>query len=182
MKKLFAFIIIAILALSVKAQNPHLPLVQEKLQALKWLAGNWQGNGWMMNQQGVKMPFDQKEIISYRLNNTILHIEGIGTTGDDTVHHALAIVSFDPQAGKYNFTSYTHQGGSQHDALVEVKPTTLIWKMLTPRGSIRYTIVLNEKGQWFEVGEFSSDGEKSWNQFFEMTLDNEGLKLSNTKK
>jgi hypothetical protein len=35
---------------------------------------------------------------------------------------------------------------------------------------MRFTVRLNEKGQWFEVGEFSRDG-KAWQKFFEMTLE-----------
>ena len=32
---------------------------------------------------------------------------------------------------------------------------------------------VNDKGEWFEIGEYSSDGEK-WYQFFEMTLQRVG--------
>jgi hypothetical protein len=47
---------------------------------------------------------------------------------------------------------------------------TLEWGLqISERGRIRYTIELNEKGQWFEVGEMTQDGQK-WNKFFEMTL------------
>ena len=44
------------------------------------------------------------------------------------------------------------------------------WAMETPGGQIRYTITLNDAGQWFEIGEMSQDGE-TWRQIFEMTLD-----------
>lgn len=33
---------------------------------------------------------------------------------------------------------------------------------------MRYIIGLNDKGQWYETGEFKKDDE--WNHFFEMTL------------
>jgi hypothetical protein len=39
-----------------------------------------------------------------------------------------------------------------------------------PRGQTRYTLQLNAAGQWYEVGEFSMDGEE-WRKTFEMTLD-----------
>ena len=182
MKKLISCCFFLVIALSSSAQEAQLPLVQEKLQALQWLEGDWKGSGWMMNRQGERLPFEQREFIRYWLNNTILHIEGLGTHAEDTVHHALAIVSYEPQGQQYRFTSYTATGGSQHDAQVEVKPNTLIWKMLTPRGSIRYTIVLNEKGQWYEIGEFSADQENSWSKFFEMTLDRVSEKTSISRK
>ncbi len=34
---------------------------------------------------------------------------------------------------------------------------------------MRYIITLNEKGQWFEIGEMERNNE--WFKFFEMTLD-----------
>lgn len=44
------------------------------------------------------------------------------------------------------------------------------WAFQGPQGiSIRYTVKLTEKGEWFERGEMSQDG-KSWRQFHEMTL------------
>jgi hypothetical protein len=35
---------------------------------------------------------------------------------------------------------------------------------------MRYTITLNDRGQWFEIGEISCDG-KEWSKVFEMTLE-----------
>ena len=35
---------------------------------------------------------------------------------------------------------------------------------------MRYTIKLNQKGQWYETGEMSMNGQAG-QQFFEMTLD-----------
>jgi hypothetical protein len=37
-------------------------------------------------------------------------------------------------------------------------------------GDVRFTIKLDEKGRWFEVGEISQDG-REWRIFFEMTLE-----------
>jgi hypothetical protein len=37
-------------------------------------------------------------------------------------------------------------------------------------GDVRFTIKLDEKGRWFEVGEVSQDG-KERRKFFEMTLE-----------
>ncbi len=51
-----------------------------------------------------------------------------------------------------------------------VSENTLVWGFENPRaGTIRFTIKLNEKGQWFEIGEISRDG-KAWQKFFKMTL------------
>jgi hypothetical protein len=62
--------------------------------------------------------------------------------------------------------------GQRVDADVKVAPNEMVWGFDDPRiGRIRYTMRLNEKGQWHEVGEVSRDAGQSWFQFFEMTLD-----------
>lgn len=182
MKKIFPLFLLCLLVLSAKGQETRLPLIQEKLQSLKWLAGHWKGSGWIMSYQGKRITFDQQEDIRFKLKGKVLHIEGLGLAGADTVHNVLAVVTYDPQKEQYRFSSYTDRGVFQHDALVEVRPNTLIWKMLTPGGSVRYTIVQNQKGQWFEIGEFSADEEKTWSKFFEMTLDRQTTTPELSKK
>ena len=41
--------------------------------------------------------------------------------------------------------------------------------MTTPQGKVRYTITRTAEGAWFEIGEYSRDGQQ-WAKFFEMTL------------
>ena len=43
------------------------------------------------------------------------------------------------------------------------------WWLETPRGKLKYTIEINEKGEWYEKGEFEM-GKDNWFQIFEMTL------------
>jgi hypothetical protein len=38
-----------------------------------------------------------------------------------------------------------------------------------PTLHMRYTVKLNDKSEWFEIGEMSQDG-TSWRKFHEMTL------------
>lgn len=173
MKTCIIFLISVFLHVPLFAQESPKPLVQEKMEAISWLAGNWKGQGWIMTRDGQRQEFEQTERIRLMLDNTILHIEGLGMQGADTIHNALAIVSFDAREEAYTFKSFTDKGG-QTDAQVEVKPGTFTWIMNVPnQGQIRYTIQLNEKDQWFETGEFSRDQARSWTQFFEMTLDRE---------
>ena len=56
------------------------------------------------------------------------------------------------------------------DAEVDLAPNKLVWKFRLPGvGDTRYTIVLNDQGQWFEIGEVQKDGSE-WRKFFETTL------------
>jgi hypothetical protein len=58
------------------------------------------------------------------------------------------------------------------DPTIQVKENGFVWSFdLTPAGSVGYRMKVNEKGQWNEIGERSSDGGRMCQNFFEMTLD-----------
>jgi hypothetical protein len=105
----------------------------------------------------------------------ILVVEGLGKTKvpgrqeEAVVHNALAIISYDANAKLYRVRSYLASGRST-DAEAEFVAGAFRWRFQTPQGvSIKYTVKLTDKGDWFERGEMSQDG-KSWRQFHEMTL------------
>jgi hypothetical protein len=58
----------------------------------------------------------------------------------------------------------------QINAQVEVLNNKLIWRIVNPGYIVRYTATLNPKGQWYQVGEVSTDEGKRWTAFFESTL------------
>jgi len=144
---------------------------QEKMQALKFLIGDWQGTGWMFLANKQKMTFIQTEKIEWKLDKTIILIEGKGLSQDsnDIIHHALAVVTWIDTKQLYQFSSNLADG---RGGVFEAKTNQngdFIWWTTSTNGTRRFTIKINEKGEWFEIGEFSKDGEK-WFQFFEMTL------------
>jgi hypothetical protein len=52
-----------------------------------------------------------------------------------------------------------------------VEDGVVVWGMsVRPYGTARYTIRLNDQGQWTEIGVINRDG-AVWAPFFEMTLD-----------
>ena len=56
------------------------------------------------------------------------------------------------------------------DADVKLEPGRMTWQFqLQGVGMTRYTARLDDRGQWFEVGEMSKDGVE-WRKFFETTL------------
>jgi hypothetical protein len=142
-----------------------------EMKKLDWLVGSWKGNGWMqMGPQG-RREFTIIEIVQSKLDGLVLVIEGQGKSQADgsVVHTALAFVSYDDRAKTFRWRAFTAEG-RQTDAEAKVGANTLEWGLEIPqRGRMRYTIKLNEKGEWFEVGEMTQDG-KTWQKFFEMTL------------
>jgi len=157
--------------LLAQGQVDPTPAIEAVTQAA-FLEGNWAGEGWIQMGPGPKEEFTQTETVTSMLDGAVMLIEGVGhSKGEDAakqIHHALAVISFDPVNETLVFSSYV-AGRPRLDLVPEVAPNTFKWGFSPPNGGeIRYSIVI-EDGVWHEVGEFSSDGE-SWHQFFEMHL------------
>ena len=171
---LLTLMIAALLATNVLAQGPRPdPARVEAMKALEFLVGTWEGEGWIAFGPGQRNEFRGREIVELRLEGTVMVIEGIhqasspGVAEPITVHHALAVVSPDGEGG-YDFRSwlFNREGGEFKG---RVEDGAFVWKMTTPRGEMRYTIRLDDRERWHEIGEFQGEDEE-WRQFFEMTL------------
>ena len=152
------------------AQPPNsLPAVQQKMQALNWLTGKWQGTVYVTGQDGKKMELKHNLEFAPKLKNSILMIEETAIQGSDTVLQNVAVLGYDVLHPKYTLQAYTKEG-SQIDANVEVLDKKLIWRIVNPTYILRYIANSNQKGQWHQVGEVSTDEGKMWTPFFESTL------------
>jgi hypothetical protein len=155
--------------------QPPAPAGQrEAMKKLDFLVGEWKGEGWM-EFGGQRRTFKGTEVVQSRLDGLLLAIEGVhrGQVGDKkeevVVHNAFTLVSYDDKANRYRFQAFAGRGGYE-DAEAKVTKGQLVWGMKVPQfGDVRYTIKLDDRGRWFEIGEVSRDG-KAWQQFFEMTL------------
>ena len=171
MKNLIRLLCFAALVLGVKANawaQPSYDLneaAQKKMAELSFLEGKWKGTGWMMGQDQKRSAFEQEETIQFKLSGTILQVEGLGTADGKVVHHALAVISPGEEEGKFDFTSFLQSGekGTYPAELIDGK---LYWY---PVKEVRYVIEINDKGQWFEVGEYNAGAQ--WYKFLEMTLE-----------
>jgi hypothetical protein len=157
----------------VRAQSPQpdpAPVL-EAMKAVAFLEGRWLGQGWIQMGPGPKEEFSQTEVVERKLDGGLLLIEGIGHSRapePKKVHHAFAIVSFDPSTKMYRFSSRI-VGRPPLEVDAEVGPNTFKWGYEPQPGvQIRYRISVVD-ATWREVGEFSRDGQ-IWRQFFEMTL------------
>jgi hypothetical protein len=158
-----------------RAQGPATGQLAE-MKRLDFLAGQWKGEGWIEFAPGQRRTFKVNETVQSKLGGSVLLIEGIGKgqfggQGQEVVvHNALATASFDEQLKQFRFRAY-RMGGGYVDTEARIGARSLEWGFQDPRaGNIRFTISINEKGQWFEVGDISRDG-TTWRKFFEMTLD-----------
>src|SRR5262249_53237052 len=148
---------------------------QEAMKKLGFLTGEWKGESWTEFAPGKRLTSMGTETVQSKLGGLLLVIEGVhrrkgGEKEGDVVHGAFGVVSYDEKAKRYRIQAYTNRG-NYTEAEVKVADRKLEWGFRIPQfGDVRYTITVNEKGQWFEIGEVSADG-KQWRRFFEMTLD-----------
>jgi hypothetical protein len=147
----------------------------EEMKKLDFLVGQWKGTGWIDFGPGQRRTFKQTESVQLKVDGALLVVEGLGKGNvpgkqeEVTVHSAFAVVSYDGKSSAFRWRTY--RGGNWIDTNAKVGDRALEWGFHDDRaGDIRFTIKINEKGQWFEVGENSRDA-KTWQKFFEMTLD-----------
>lgn len=143
---------------------------RQQITKLQFLAGEWQGEGWVMKNNGEKLYFKQTEKVQFKLDSTALLVEGLGISQGEVIHNALAIVRSASNEDGYNFYSFlsSNRSGEFRGELIGDK---FFWY---PDENMRYTIFLNEKGQWYETGEIKRGD--TWILFFEMALDKVGGK------
>jgi len=171
-------LVCSVLGLAVVFQTPmpDRSIVAEKMKALSFLVGQWEGSGRIQVPGGPLVAANARENVQYRLSGQALLVEGLGTRKaedgktDQTVHESIGLITWDMTKEKYVMHAMTSKAGSV-EPTIEVSEKTLVWSFKTNTGNtIRYTIKINDKGQWVEDGEWTIKGEK-WLKFFEMTLD-----------
>lgn len=138
---------------------------KSEVSKLHFITGKWKGKGWMMGPNGKKAEFDQMENIQFKLDSTAILIEGLGKNNGIVIHNAMAVVTYNKTDKNYTFQSYL-QNGRKGEFKAELIDKKFHWY---PNVNMRYIISLNEKDQWYEIGEIKRG--ENWFQFFEMTLD-----------
>ncbi len=157
--------LVLVCATQLSAQtNESDTAAKSAIRKLGFLTGAWEGEGWRMGPDGMKHTFQQKEHIQFKLDSTLILIEGMGTANEKVIHNAMAIITRNDTAGNYTFSSYL-QNGNKGNFKAELKEEMLYWY---PNEHMRFRIWMDPEGKWQEAGEMNRDG--SWFQFLEMTL------------
>lgn len=172
-KMIFLLSFFALSQLVTAQTDPSTP--QKEMEKLQFMTGKWEGSGWMMGQDRQKHTFRQTEDIYLTGAGEVMVVHGLGKstdaeTGEEkVVHNAVAIVTYNSGEEHYDFNSYVVGRGGGKSIGKVIKENHFEWYLDSPNGQIRYTITLNDKGQWSEVGEIAMG--ENWFPFFEMTLD-----------
>jgi hypothetical protein len=155
-----------------RAQGTAPDNIKSEMQKLAYMAGKWKGEASMRQPNGTLIKVSQEEDIQYKLDGTILLIEGTGRNADGKVaFNALGIISYKPDMDSFGMKSHV-QDGKQTEAYFKVlKENNFEWGFtIANNARIRYIITLNpQEKSWVEKGEYSPDG-TAWYPFMEMNL------------
>ena len=158
---------------TLAAQGPDPAAARAALERLSPMVGRWRGEAWMAREGGQRAQTVMTETVERKLGGTVLLIEGLGQAPAEgggeprVVHHALAVLSFEPRTGAYQMRSYLANGLSG-DFAVTLVEGGVSWSREVPGGTVRNTARFTAE-EWHEIGEFSRDG-TTWTQVMEMRL------------
>jgi hypothetical protein len=163
------------LSIGKSMAQPASKVAQDLLKLLAYWAGVWKGEASIRRGPGEPIKVNQQEPIEYRLEGTILLVEGIGRSPEDgsTTFNALAIINFDETSNQFKMKSYLREGRSTDAWFKVIEDNKFEWGFDVPSGKIKYSITMDTvKGTWNEKGFFSQDG-TNWMPFMEMNLTKE---------
>ena len=176
MKKLRVVMLLSLLCTPIMAQAPNAVAV-EQMKKMSFLVGQWKGEGWVQYGPGQRVTVAATETVQSRLGGEVLLIEGLGRNKDNVSgkvevngHDAIALMFYDVKTGTFRFQAH-RAGGTSIDTELKVTPGGFEWGFQDERaGTLRFTMKLTDKGEWFEIGEMSRDG-KTWYKFVETKLE-----------
>lgn len=148
-------------------------LCKEQMEKLAYFAGQWEGTAKVRMGPGPEQTLSQVEDVKFKLDSTVLVIEGTGSNSDnEVVFNALGVVNFNTSTREYAFRSFLHDGRYTEAYFKVIAANKFEWGFDIPgnAGKVRYSIVLDPAAKtWHEVGEFSADG-TTWMKFIDMQL------------
>lgn len=152
---------------------------QEAMKKLEFLTRNWQGAAKVSTGPNQSLVLDQHEQVEYRLDGNMLIIEGKGYRDENLSFNAVAVITYHEPKQEYQMQTWLNADEMKNtQSASDIAPywrevAEGVWEWgfeVAQGGKIKYTLSLNEKGQWVEQGEYSPDG-STWYQSFNMVLD-----------
>lgn len=144
---------------------------RERVAALEWLVGEWEGSGWIAVRGAGRQSFTSTETVESRLDGRLLLVEGLHHNAQGTVvHHALGAITWNANADRYVFHTWLGaDGGGGADNPLELTDAGFRWMPQSEQGASVVFDVRNEDGQWVETGTVTLPDGREF-QFFEMRL------------
>jgi hypothetical protein len=149
---------------------------REAMARFAWLEGEWEGPV-TVNSGGRSFTLTQREHVQASAMNTALIIQGrgsmkpAGAAEERLLFAAAGVLTFDVIANGYVFFAASGTGQAQQFRVTTHGEDGFAWGYTEPGGrQTRYVISRTAKGEWYELGEQSDDGGRSWTKSLEMTL------------
>ena len=162
-------LLVALCTCALAQQQPDAAAQREAMKKLSFLVGKWSGDATVMRGPGNTVKVRQTEEVQYKLDGLVLLIEGTGRDpqSGEVKFNALATVSYDDATRTYQFRSYND--GRYLDSEMKVPQNGFEWGYKAGPADVRFTMKLNEKGEWVETGEVTLNGNPP-RRNFEMTV------------
>jgi hypothetical protein len=140
------------------AGAPNVELQRTAMKKLDFLVGQWSGEGRAFRATGETVQFTQTEAVEYKSGGLILMIEGVGRKNPEgmIVLQALALISFDDQAGTYHMRAFNDGRWLETDIKLLEGAKGLRWGFTL--GDVRTSSLLQmtEAGAWTESHEIET--------------------------
>lgn len=140
------------------------------MNRLNFMLGHWKGTGWTIGAGGVRQDFDQTEVVTKKVQGTVMTVEGEGHDPADAhriVDSALAVVNYNDATSQYRWEAFSQ--GFVTDSTPVVGDHTFQWSLVETAVTIRYSLTFTNTA-WHEIGEVTTDGGQTWHQNFQMDL------------
>ncbi|MBO6728959.1 MAG: hypothetical protein JJ884_00310 [Maricaulis sp.] len=124
-------------------------------EALAWMQGEWQGEGWIIGRDGQRRTFTVAESVRSAADGHVLQIHGVGTAQGRVVHDAAGFVTR-TESGM-TMQAVNMQGQSQTVPL-EVTENGFAWQLVMgDYGRVEYE-ASHVDGLWIETGAWCPTG------------------------
>lgn len=136
------------------AQSQQPPEALPPAEALSYMLGHWQGEGWRLSPQGERQVYRIDETLTARAGGHAISIVGIGTDGEGAnervIHNAFGLI-WRERDGSYRMRSVVSPGYSM-ETTPELIENGYVWELEAGPARIRYETVITD-GRWVETGE-----------------------------
>ena len=131
--------------------GPNVEAQKTAMKKLAFLTGKWSGDASVQRGPGEPLKIRQSEEIAYRLDGSILIIEGTGRDRETgkVVFNAFAVVTYDDIKKEYRIEAFND--GRKVDSPLEVTDNGFVWGFRSGPAEIRNTMKVTEKGEWSET-------------------------------
>ena len=122
------------------------------MRKLSFLVGNWRGDAKLMGHDGKETKITQTEQVEYRLDGSIMAIEGTGRDeAGKVLFNAFAVVSYDAPTEKYRIRAWS--GGNFIETEFKVGDKIFEWGFNQGPTSVVHRMSLDAAGKWSETSE-----------------------------